>query len=108
MGIWIDKVCWVAGELKKLLSGPTGLHHQDQKLFYKDKERDSKVFLDSVGVKDKSKLVLEEDPISKEKRFIEMKRNAKKERAAKSISEISFEVDRLAGRVISYSVVCCV
>ncbi|KAL0452524.1 UNVERIFIED_CONTAM: BAG family molecular chaperone regulator 1 [Sesamum latifolium] len=43
------------GELKKMLSGPTGLHHQDQKLFYKDKERDSNAYLDISGVKDKSK-----------------------------------------------------
>ncbi|KAJ1402514.1 Ubiquitin-like domain superfamily [Sesbania bispinosa] len=87
------------GELKKMLSGPTGLHHQDQKLFYKDKERDSKAFLDIVGVKDKSKLVLMEDPISQEKRYLEMRKNAKMERAAKSISQISLEVDRLAGQV---------
>ncbi|KAK7270515.1 hypothetical protein RIF29_23721 [Crotalaria pallida] len=87
------------GELKKMLAGPTGLHHQDQKLYYKDKERDSKVFLDMVGVKDKSKIVLMEDPISKEKRYLEMRKNAKMEKAAKSISEISLEVDRLAGRV---------
>ncbi|XP_027358000.1 BAG family molecular chaperone regulator 3-like isoform X2 [Abrus precatorius] len=87
------------GELKKMLSGLTGLHHQDQKLFYKDKERDSKAFLDMVGVKDKSKMVLVEDPISQEKRLLEIRKNAKMEKAAKSISEISLEVDRLAGRV---------
>ncbi|KAL0317745.1 UNVERIFIED_CONTAM: BAG family molecular chaperone regulator 1 [Sesamum angustifolium] len=87
------------GELKKMLTGPTGLHHQDQKLFYKDKERDSKAFLDSAGVKDKSKIVLQEDPISQEKRYLEMRKNAKMEKAAKSISEISLEVDRLAGEV---------
>ncbi|CAL0328637.1 unnamed protein product [Lupinus luteus] len=90
------------GELKKMLSGPTGLHHEDQKLFYKDKERDSKAFLDIVGVKDKSKIVLKEDPISKEKRYLEMRKNAKKEKAAKSISEISLEVDRLGGRVSAF------
>jgi hypothetical protein len=88
-----------AGDLKKMLSGPTGLHHQDQKLFYKDKERDSKAYLDVVGVKDKSKLVLMEDPISQEKRALEIRKNAKMEKAAKSISQISLEVDRLAGRV---------
>ncbi|XP_061359855.1 BAG family molecular chaperone regulator 1-like isoform X2 [Gastrolobium bilobum] len=87
------------GELKKMLSGPTGLDHQDQKLFYKDKERDSKAFLDMVGVKDKSKIVLMEDPLSQEKRYLEMRKNVKMERAAKSISEISLEVDRLAGQV---------
>ncbi|KAJ0098985.1 hypothetical protein Patl1_20068 [Pistacia atlantica] len=87
------------GELKKMLSGPTGLHHQDQKLIYKDKERDSKTFLDMAGVKDRSKIVLVEDPISQEKRLLEMRKNAKMEKASKSISEISLEVDRLAGQV---------
>ncbi|XP_014517761.1 BAG family molecular chaperone regulator 3 [Vigna radiata var. radiata] len=90
------------GELKKMLSGITGLHHEDQKLFYKDKERDSKAFLDMVGVKDKSKIVLVEDPISQEKRLLERRKNAKMEKAAKSISEISLEVDRLAGRVSAF------
>ncbi|KAJ0705495.1 putative Ubiquitin-like domain, BAG domain, Ubiquitin-like domain superfamily [Helianthus annuus] len=87
------------GELKKMLSGPTGLHHEDQKLMYKDKERSSKTYLDVVGVKDRSKMVLVEDPISQEKRYIEMRKNAQMEKAAKSISEISLEVDRLAGQV---------
>lgn len=82
-----------------MLSGPTGLHHEDQKLLFKDKDRDSKAFLDVVGVKDRSKMVLTEDPISKEKRFLEMRKNAKMEKASKSISDISFEVDRLAGQV---------
>ncbi|XP_059667030.1 BAG family molecular chaperone regulator 1-like [Cornus florida] len=87
------------GDLKKMLSGPTGLHHQDQKLLFKDKERDSNAFLDFVGVKDRSKLVLLEDALSQEKRYLEMRRNAKLEKASKSISEISLEVDRLAGQV---------
>lgn len=82
-----------------MLTGPTGLHHQDQKLLFKDKERDSSAFLDTVGVKDKSKIVLMEDPISQEKRYLEMRKTAKMEKAAKSISEISLEVDRLAGQV---------
>ncbi|GMJ14932.1 BCL-2-associated athanogene 1 [Hibiscus trionum] len=87
------------GELKKMLTGPTGLHHQDQKLLYKDKARDSKAFLDMAGVKDKSKIVLIEDELSQEKRLLEMRKNAKMEKASKSISEISLEIDRLAGRV---------
>ncbi|KAK9724555.1 hypothetical protein RND81_05G082000 [Saponaria officinalis] len=87
------------GELKKKLSGVTGLHHEDQKVYYKEKERNSKEFLDIVGVKDKSKLVVVEDPISQEKRYLEMKRNAKMEKASKSISEISLEVDKLASQV---------
>ena len=93
-------IYFFVGELKKMLSGPTGLHHQDQKLLYKDKERDSNAFLDMAGVKDRSKIVVMEDPISQEKRYLEMRRNAKMEKASKSISEISLEVDRLAGQVL--------
>ncbi|ESQ43321.1 hypothetical protein EUTSA_v10014030mg [Eutrema salsugineum] len=93
------------GELKKMLSGPTGIHHQDQKLMYKDKERDSKAFLDISGVKDKSKMVLIEDPISQEKRFLEMRKIAKTEKASKAISDISLEVDRLGGRVSAFEMV---
>lgn len=93
------------GELKKLLSGMTGLHHEDEKLIYKDKERDSKAFLDISGVKDKSKIVLVEDPVSQEKRLIEQRKIAKMEKAAKSISEISLEVDRFAGQVSALELV---
>ncbi|CAN4085280.1 unnamed protein product [Withania somnifera] len=90
------------GELKKMLTGLTGLHHEDQKLLYKDKERDNNAFLDIAGVKDKSKVVLVEDPLSQEKRYLEMRKNAKMEQAAKTISDISFEVDRLAGQVSAF------
>lgn len=83
-----------------MLVGVTGLHQEDQKLIYKEKERDSKAFLDISGVKDRSKILLVEDPISQEKRLLEMRKNAKLEKASKSISQISLEVDRLAGQVI--------
>lgn len=82
-----------------MLTGPTGLHHQDQKLLYKDKERDNNAFLDISGVKDKSKIVVVEDPLCQEKRYLELRKNAKMEKAAKTIADISFEVDRLAGQV---------
>ncbi|CAH8373287.1 unnamed protein product [Eruca vesicaria subsp. sativa] len=93
------------GELKKMLSGPTGIHYQDQKLMYKDKDRDSKAFLDVSGVKDKSKMVLMEDPISQEKRFLEMRKIAKTEKASKAVSDISLEIDRLGGRVSAFEMV---
>ncbi|KAI3925765.1 hypothetical protein MKX01_003324 [Papaver californicum] len=87
------------GELKKMLSAPTGLHPDDQKLLFKDKERDSKAYLDVVGVKDRSKIVVMEDPMRQEKRFLEMRKTAKLEKAAKSVSEISLEVDKLSTKV---------
>lgn len=95
------------GELKKMLEGATGLHHQDQKLFFKKRERDSKGFLDICGVKNKSKIVLMEDPISQEKRYLEMRKNAQMEKASKSISQISLEVDRLAAQVSGLESVVC-
>ncbi|KAF5762570.1 putative BAG domain superfamily, molecular chaperone regulator BAG [Helianthus annuus] len=72
------------------------------RIMYKDKERSSKTYLDVVGVKDRSKMVLVEDLISQEKRYIEMRKNAQMEKVAKSISEISLEVDRFAGQVYRY------
>lgn len=87
------------GELKKMMSDKTGLHHEDQKVLYKSKEMDSKAFLDMSGVKDRSKLLLLEDPDAQAKRLIEQRRSDKAQRAAKSISRISLDVDKLATKV---------
>uniref|UniRef100_A0A0D9XFU0 Ubiquitin-like domain-containing protein n=1 Tax=Leersia perrieri TaxID=77586 RepID=A0A0D9XFU0_9ORYZ len=87
------------GELKKQLSAATGLHPEDQKIVYKDKERDSKAFLDMAGVKDRSKMLLFEDPAAQARRLIEQRRTDKADRASKSISRISLHVDKLATKV---------
>ncbi|CAO2200471.1 unnamed protein product [Urochloa humidicola] len=87
------------GELKKLLSEKTGLHPDDQKVVYKDKERDSKAFLDMAGVKDRSKMVMLEDPAAKAKRLLEERRTGKAERAAKAIARVALDVDKLATKV---------
>ncbi|KAJ0968372.1 hypothetical protein J5N97_025289 [Dioscorea zingiberensis] len=86
-------------DLKKLLAERTGLHPLDQKLVYKGKDRDSSAYLDISGVKDRSKIVLLEDSTAQAKRFLEMRRSAKMEKATKSISQISLEVDKLALQV---------
>lgn len=82
-----------------MLSARIGMHPLDQKLIYKDKERDSAAFLDTAGVKDRSKVVLVEDPTAKAKRLLETRKTDKMEKAAKSISAISMEVDKLASKV---------
>uniref|UniRef100_A0A2P2K3A2 Ubiquitin-like domain-containing protein n=1 Tax=Rhizophora mucronata TaxID=61149 RepID=A0A2P2K3A2_RHIMU len=87
------------GELKKMLAEQTGVHHQDQKLIYKKKERNSKAFLDVAGVKDGSKIVLIEDITSRERRCLEMLKSARTEKASKSLQQISLEVDKLDGDV---------
>ncbi|XP_052210217.1 BAG family molecular chaperone regulator 1-like [Diospyros lotus] len=83
------------GELKKMLAGPTGLHPQDQKLIYRDKERNSKAFLDVAGVTDGSKIVLVEDVTSRERRLL----NDNMDKAPKAIAEIGLEIDTLAKKV---------
>lgn len=91
----------MAGELKKILAELTGLHHPDQKLIYRRKERDSKQYLDVAGVKNGSKLVLIEVIGSRERRLLEMIRNAKIEKSSKSLSQIRLQVDNFAEQVTS-------
>ncbi|GAB4834338.1 hypothetical protein Ancab_032592 [Ancistrocladus abbreviatus] len=93
------------GELKKTLGGLTGLHPEDQKLIFKDKERDSNAYLDIVGVKDGSKIVLVRDIMSQEKRFLELSRNASMEKALKSVKEVTMEIDKLGGQVNAHETV---
>ena len=99
---------FMAGDLKKILEEKTGLHPQDQKLIYKDKERDSASYLDISGVKDRSKILLVEDAAGKAKRVLEMRRNAKMEKAVNSLAHISRDVEKLATKVASNRYLCVV
>lgn len=91
--------CEGSGDLKKMLAGLTGLHPNDQKLIYKEKERNSRAFLDEVGVTNGSKLVLTEDVLSRERRVLESRRSEKIDKASKAIAEIRLEIDKLAKQV---------
>ncbi|XP_042510132.1 BAG family molecular chaperone regulator 2-like [Macadamia integrifolia] len=87
------------GELKKLLAAETGLQPAEQSVLYRGRKRENGEYLDMCGMKDRSKLVLVEDPASKEKRFLEMRRNAKIQTAHRAISDVSMEVDKLSDQV---------
>ncbi|XP_047170425.1 BAG family molecular chaperone regulator 1-like isoform X2 [Vigna umbellata] len=71
----------------------------DQKLIYKNKERDSKSYLDVERVKDGSKLVLLVDIESRERRILEKLKIIKKEKTSKSLTEIKLKVDKLCKKV---------
>ncbi|XP_020572177.1 BAG family molecular chaperone regulator 3-like [Phalaenopsis equestris] len=86
-------------ELKKQLEAEIGLRQAEQKIRYRGKERENGEFLDICGVKDRSKLVVMEDPFSRERRYIEMRRNAKIQSASLAIANLSLEVDKLAAQV---------
>ncbi|KAH7678854.1 Ubiquitin-like protein [Dioscorea alata] len=87
------------GDLKKLLATETGLQPAEQRLLYKGKERTNSEFLDACGVKDRSKLVLTEDPSSLERRYIAMRKNARIQSAHRAIFTVSMELDKLADPV---------
>ncbi|XP_068656960.1 BAG family molecular chaperone regulator 2-like [Aristolochia californica] len=87
------------GELKKLICSQTRLQPEEQRLIFRGKERGNNEYLDMTGVKDLSKIVLLEDPTSMEKRYIEMKKNAKIQSAHRAISNVSVELDTFAEQV---------
>ncbi|XP_061370029.1 BAG family molecular chaperone regulator 2-like [Gastrolobium bilobum] len=87
------------GEVKKVMSGETGLQADEQRLVYRGKERENGEYLDMCGVKDQSKIVLIQDPSSIERRFIQMRMNAKIQSAHRAINDVSVELDQLADQV---------
>ncbi|KAF8030742.1 hypothetical protein BT93_D0049 [Corymbia citriodora subsp. variegata] len=87
------------GELKKLLAAETGLQAAEQRLVFRGKERDDGEYLDTCGVKDRSKVNLVQDPISIERRLVEMRRNARIQTVHRAVSGVAAEVDKLADQV---------
>jgi hypothetical protein len=85
--------------VKKLLTAETGLQPDEQRVIFRGKERENGEYLDFCGVKDRSKVILMEDPSSIERRVIAMRRNAKIQSANRAISDVSMEVDKLAEQV---------
>ncbi|KAK7381036.1 hypothetical protein VNO78_33560 [Psophocarpus tetragonolobus] len=60
------------GELKMILSLVTNLEPREQRLLFRGKERDDNEFLHMVGVRDKDKVLLLEDPAIKEMKLLGM------------------------------------
>uniref|UniRef100_A0A5B6Z217 Putative BAG family molecular chaperone regulator 2-like n=1 Tax=Davidia involucrata TaxID=16924 RepID=A0A5B6Z217_DAVIN len=57
------------GELKMILSLVTSLEPREQRLLFKGKEREDCEYLHMVGVRDKDKVLLFEDPAIKERKL---------------------------------------
>ncbi|KAH7851340.1 hypothetical protein Vadar_010101 [Vaccinium darrowii] len=58
------------GELKMTLSMVTNLEPKEQRLLFKGKEREDSEYLHMVGVRDKDKVLLLEDPAIKERKLL--------------------------------------
>ncbi|GMY13206.1 BAG family molecular chaperone regulator 3 [Fagus crenata] len=57
------------GELKMILSLVTSLGPSEQRVLFKGKEREDDEYLHMVGVRDKDKVLLIEDPATKERKL---------------------------------------
>ncbi|KAK9065948.1 hypothetical protein SSX86_015350 [Deinandra increscens subsp. villosa] len=85
------------GDLKKILARVINLETKDQRLLFKGKEKGDDERLDMAGIKDMSKVILLEDPASKERKLIDMK-NANVH-ALNAVMRVRTEVDKLSHKV---------
>ncbi|KAH9603298.1 hypothetical protein KSS87_014759 [Heliosperma pusillum] len=89
------------GDLKKLLAQETGLDPEDQRLFFRGREKDDTETLTMAGLKDNSKLLLMERPASQERKMEEAKKNDELSKAYEAIAQVRTEVDKLSKKVSS-------
>ncbi|KAI8523542.1 hypothetical protein RHMOL_Rhmol13G0082300 [Rhododendron molle] len=89
------------GDLKRVLAHETGLKPKEQRLLFRGKEKDDEECLHIVGVTDMSKVILVEDPASKERKVEEMKRNQYILQAYEAVAKVRIDVDKLSDKVIA-------
>ncbi|KAI3760390.1 hypothetical protein L1987_50785 [Smallanthus sonchifolius] len=85
------------GDLKKILTRMINLEAKDQRLLFRGKEKADDERLDMAGVKDMSKVMLLEDPASKERK-LNGKNNANVH-AFDAVMKVRTEVDKLSHKV---------
>lgn len=89
------------GDLKFILAPLTDVHPHEQRLMFKGKQKDDNDHLHTVGVKNKSKILLIEDLASKERKWEESRKNERIAKACQAVAHIRGEVDKLAAQVTS-------
>ncbi|XP_038724351.1 BAG family molecular chaperone regulator 4-like isoform X2 [Tripterygium wilfordii] len=87
--------------LLRVLASETGLEPKEQRLLFQGKEKEDDEWLHMVGVMDMSKVMLFEDPASKERKLEEMKRNQGMLNAYESVARVRAEVDKLSKKVVA-------
>jgi len=97
---WVFCSGSMEGHLKGVLATETGLEPKEQRLLVRGKEKEDEEWLHMVGVKDMSKVVLLEDPASKEKKLEEMQKSEDTLKAWEAISTVRTEVDKLHKKVL--------
>ncbi|KAL2317461.1 hypothetical protein Fmac_031337 [Flemingia macrophylla] len=95
------------GHLKRVLTSETGLEPKEQRLLFRGKEKEDEECLHMVGVKDMSKVILLEDPASKERKLEEMQKSEDILKACEAISSVRTEVDKLHQKVVALETSVC-
>ena len=90
----------MSGDIKRVISQKTGLEPNEQRLLFRGKEKEDEEHLHLAGVKDNSKILLMEEPASKERKVEEVKKSNEVSKASEAITGIRSEVDKLSERVI--------
>lgn len=91
--------------MKQVLAQKTSLDPSVQRLLFRGKEKDDHEYLHIAGVEDMSKLILMEDPASREKKLEEMKKDLNSSKVHESVSRVRTEVDKLYDQVCG--IICC-
>ncbi|KAH7838148.1 hypothetical protein Vadar_022587 [Vaccinium darrowii] len=89
------------GDLKRVLVHETGLEPKEQRLLFRGKEKDDVECLHIAGVTNASKVILVEDPASKERKLEEMRRNQYILKAYEAVAKVRVDVDNLSEKVIA-------
>ncbi|CAA6654723.1 unnamed protein product [Spirodela intermedia] len=97
------KIMLSHGELKRALAKETGLEPHEQRLLFRGKEKDDDAHLHMAGVKNQSKVVLMEDPASKERKLAEVKQHQGISKACEDVCSVRAEVDKLAEKLQQYT-----
>ncbi|CAM6086717.1 unnamed protein product [Calypogeia fissa] len=87
------------GDLKKLLVQETSLQPNEMRLLFRGKQKDDSEWLHVAGVKDKAKIILVEDPASRERRLEAMRKQEQVAKACKAVGAVRSEVDKLGGKI---------
>ncbi|TYJ51007.1 hypothetical protein E1A91_A01G249000v1 [Gossypium mustelinum] len=125
MGLGSSSCKISSGELKKQIAEKTGLEPDKQRVLFRGKEKEDNVHLSSAGMKDKSKILVLENPTSKVKKVEEManieekveesiaRKESKVEeireteemsKAFAAVARVRNEVDKLSERVAAIEV----
>ncbi|XP_010037686.2 BAG family molecular chaperone regulator 4 isoform X1 [Eucalyptus grandis] len=92
------------GEMKHIVAKRIGLDPAEQRLLFRGKEQEDEEHLHLAGIKDNSKVVVLENPASKEKKLEQSQESEEVSRASEAVAGIRAEVDKLSKRVAELEV----